>query len=464
MNYSSLFNRDYKSKAPAGRKRVRPHPLSVLAIAGLSAGLVTLMTVSDDAEATRLNTQTVSDPSLPLQEIALTLPALSSGQTEVDAASAASLSEVDTGPVIDWQEERVKDGDTLSAIFERMELPYRELMAILAEKGEAERLTHIRPGQTLRFHIEDGRLQHLEYPIDEATKLLVSRTDDGFHTEQVAKPVDVRLAYSSGTITDSLFLAGRESGLSDNLIMELAGIFGWDVDFALDIRDGDSFSILYEERYLDGEYLGNGDIIAAEFVNQGREVRAVRFVDDKGEANYFTPDGYSMRKAFLRSPVDFRRISSTFQRERYHPVLGVKRPHRGVDYAAATGTPIRAAGDGRVIFRGSKGGYGNTVIIQHGASYTTLYGHMSKFQRGVTNGTRVRQGQVIGYVGMTGTATGPHLHYEFRIDGVHRNPLTIKLPDAEPIDESQRQAFEAQTAPLLAQLDTYQRTQLAMDH
>jgi murein DD-endopeptidase MepM/ murein hydrolase activator NlpD len=243
--------------------------------------------------------------------------------------------------------------------------------------------------------------------------------------------------------------------------MELANIFGWDIDFALDIRQGDSFSLLYEEHYLDGEKLRNGRILAAEFHNRGDRFQAVLFTDPDGRGQYYSPDGKSMRKAFLRSPVDFRRISSTFQRERFHPVLGERRPHRGVDYAAATGTPIKAAGDGRVITRGVQGGYGNTVIIQHGNNITTLYAHLSRFQKGVTNGSRVRQGQVIGYVGKTGLATGPHLHYEFRINGRHQNPLTVKLPDAEPIPSKYREAFQQQSRPLLAQLDLLNGIQVA---
>jgi murein DD-endopeptidase MepM/ murein hydrolase activator NlpD len=207
--------------------------------------------------------------------------------------------------------------------------------------------------------------------------------------------------------------------------------------------------------------LSDGRILAAEFTNRGENYRAVLFTDPDGQSQYYSPDGASMRKAFLRSPVDFRRISSTFQRERFHPVLGKKRPHKGVDYAAATGTPIKAAGDGKVIFRGQKGGYGNVVILQHGGKYSTLYGHMSKFKQGVSNGSRVKQGQIIGYVGQSGMATGPHLHYEFRVDGVHRNPLTVKFPDAAPIPKEYKTAFQQQSQQLFAQLDLFRRVQVA---
>ncbi|HKJ77578.1 MAG TPA: peptidoglycan DD-metalloendopeptidase family protein, partial [Gammaproteobacteria bacterium] len=275
--------------------------------------------------------------------------------------------------------------------------------------------------------------------------------------------VESRTAHATGTIETSLFEAGREAGLSDRTIMELAYIFGWDVDFALDIRAGDRFTILYEEQFLDGEKLRNGPILAAEFINRGRVVRAVRFTDPSGHTDYYSPEGRSMRKAFLRSPVDFRRISSRFQRERFHPVLGKKRPHRGVDYAANVGTPIKASGDGKIVFRGWKGGYGRAVILRHGGRYTTLYGHMSRFRGGLRTGSRVKQGQVIGYVGASGLATGPHLHYEFRVNGVHRDPLKVELPKAEPIRKAYRDDFRQASKPLLAQLEVLQRTRVALE-
>ena len=215
--------------------------------------------------------------------------------------------------------------------------------------------------------------------------------------------------------------------------MELANIFGWDIDFALDIRAGDHFTVIYEERFLNGEKIGNGPILAAEFVNQGRSYKAIRYSDAGNRSDYYSPTGLSMRKAFLRTPVDFRRISSRFGK-RKHPILNRMRMHTGVDYAASRGTPIRAAGDGKVIHKGRKGGYGRTVIIQHGGRYSTLYAHMNSYRRGVYTGKRVKQGQIIGYVGSSGRATGPHLHYEFRVNGVHRNPLTVKLPSAKPIN------------------------------
>ncbi|KPK40462.1 MAG: peptidase M23, partial [Gammaproteobacteria bacterium SG8_47] len=256
--------------------------------------------------------------------------------------------------------------------------------------------------------------------------------------------------------------AGQRAGLSDNLIMELAAIFGWDVDFALDIREGDEFAVIYEEHFLDGEKLRDGAIIGAEFVNQGQRYQAVRYTDPEGRGDYFTPDGMSMRKAFLRTPVEFSRISSRFG-TRKHPVLNKFRAHKGVDYAAPQGTPIKAAGDGKVIFAGTKGGYGRTAIIQHGGRYSTLYAHMSKFARGVRSGKYVRQGQTIGYVGSSGLATGPHLHYEFRVNGVHRNPLTVKLPEAAPISAALKSDFIDHADRLTRQLNAHRESRIALN-
>ena len=244
--------------------------------------------------------------------------------------------------------------------------------------------------------------------------------------------------------------------------MELAGIFGWDIDFALDIRQGDSFAVIYEEVFLDGEKVRDGDIIAATFSNRGESYQAIRYTDASNHTDYYSPDGHSMRKAFLRTPVEFSRISSRFSLGRKHPILNTIRAHKGVDYAAPRGTPIKATGDGKVIYRGVKGGYGNVVIIQHGSSYSTLYGHMSRFARGVHSGSHVKQGQIIGYVGSSGLATGPHLHYEFRINGVHRNPLTVKLPDAQPLPKQYMADFQMHANQLVASLDLLSKTNVAL--
>jgi murein DD-endopeptidase MepM/ murein hydrolase activator NlpD len=259
-------------------------------------------------------------------------------------------------------------------------------------------------------------------------------------------------------IETSLFEAGTAAGISDRTTMDMAGIFEWDIDFIQDVRVGDTFTVIYEELWRDGVKLRDGDIIAAEFVNQGKTYRAARFRDASGRVGYYTPDGRSVRKAFIRAPLNFTRISSNFNPNRRHPVLNTIRAHRGVDYAAPTGTPIRAAGDGKVLFRGVQGGYGNTIILQHGGNITTLYGHLSRFGNARV-GARVNQGDVIGYVGSSGLATGPHLHYEYRVNGVHRNPRTVPLPPADPVAAEEQEAFRAATAPLWRLLDGYSSPQ-----
>ncbi|MCP4993332.1 MAG: peptidoglycan DD-metalloendopeptidase family protein [Gammaproteobacteria bacterium] len=361
-----------------------------------------------------------------------------------------------------WEETKVKSGDTLSKIFSRLSLSANLLHRIVNSGPEAKKLAQIRPGERVRVRLDsENQLLELVHKRSPIESLQVIPEGESFTTRLIEKRLESRTTELSGIITESLYEGAKRAGLTDNLTMELANIFGWDIDFALEIRAGDQFSLVYEEAWLDGKKYRDGAILAAEFINRGKSYRAIRYEDDQGNSSYYSPDGHSMRKAFLRAPVDFRRISSRFTRARYHPVLGKKRPHRGVDYSAATGTPIRASGDGRVIFRGKKGGYGRTIIIQHGGKYTTLYAHLSKYTRKVKSGSRVKQGQTIGYVGKSGLATGPHLHYEFRVNGVHRNPLTIKLPAASPIAKKYRSDFQQKILPLMTQLDVMTKTQVA---
>ena len=378
------------------------------------------------------------------------------------ATEAAALPEPQ--PIDDsgrWLTETVKPGDSLARIFRRLNLSSNLLHRITHSSTEAKDLANITPGEALKVKLDSqGELLELVHQKSPVLSLHILPEGDSFTSRIDERPLEKRVAHTSSTITSSLYQSAQASGLPDSLIMELANIFGWDIDFALEIRAGDQFSVIYEEEYLDGEKYRNGSILAAEFINRGEVFRAIRYEDKAGNGSFFSPEGNSMRKAFLRAPVDFRRISSRFTKSRFHPVLGKKRPHRGVDYSAATGTPIKAAGDGKVVFRGRKGGYGNTIIIKHANQYTTLYGHLSKFRSKVKSGSRVRQGQVIGYVGKTGLATGPHLHYEFRVNGVHRNPLTVKLPTSAPIAKKYRDEFLSQSKPLLTQLDRISTSQV----
>jgi len=360
---------------------------------------------------------------------------------------------------------RIGKGDSLSTLFEKHRLGAAELLLLVKAKPHGQRLKRVLPGQKLDFYLDATRsLVGLEYHLDRTHFIRFSRTDKGFTSELVEVPLERRVTHATGQIRSSLFLAGQRAGLSDRLIMEMVEIFGWDIDFALDIRVGDEFLVVYEELFKDGEKLAEGEILAAEFVNRGKQFRAVRYIDPQERVAYFSPDGLSMRKAFLRTPIKFGRVSSRFNLKRRHPILHKIRAHRGVDYAASRGTAIRASGDGKVIFVGRKGGFGRTIILRHGSTYTTLYAHMSRYAKGMRPGRRVQQGQLIGYVGSSGLATGPHLHYEFRVRNVHRNPLTVKLPKAAPVPEQQKSDFLRKTHKLVTQLDVLSRMRLALSN
>jgi murein DD-endopeptidase MepM/ murein hydrolase activator NlpD len=357
------------------------------------------------------------------------------------------------GPSGSWHEVTVQTGDSLARIFSKQGIPPRQLHDIVASGGVAKKLTRIYPGQKLRMRTtpEDGLLE-LFYEIDALSQVQITRTESGYQPQLIEREPERRAKRASAEIKNSLFLAAQQANLPENITMELAGIFGWDIDFALDIRRGDQFSVLYEDLYLDGERIGTGNILAAEFINDDKQYQAVRYTDKQGRTDYYTADGRSMRKTFLRTPVEFSRISSRFSLGRKHPILNRIRAHKGVDYAAPRGTPVKATGAGKIVLRGKKGGYGKTVVIQHGSRYSTLYAHLNSYARGLKNGSRVQQGQIVGYIGSTGLATGPHLHYEFLVNGVHRNPLKVKLPDAAPLPKKYREDFKLATENLLAQL------------
>lgn len=416
--------------------------------------------------ATTVATETDSEPVANIDETAVDERAAVEQlhlqqENATEAAPTADVAEVDVAPAavdLSWQDVTVKSGDNLSLIFPKVGLSARDVYNVAQIGKPIKPLLNLKPGQVLRFGlIEDeagkAQLQQLELQLSPVETLQISQTDTGFTTETLLKETDNQQKQVFGEISSSLFEAGLKAGMSDKLIMEMAHIFGWDIDFALDIRQGDNFKVIFEEAFLDGKKYKDGNILAAEFTNQGKTFRAVRYTDAEGNSHFYTPDGDSMRKTFTRTPVHFSRISSRFNPNRKHPVLKTSRPHRGVDYAAPTGTPILATGDGKVDFVGTKGGYGRTVILSHGGKYTTLYGHMSRFKSGLKSGQRVKQGQTIGYVGMSGLATGPHLHYEFRVNGVHRNPLTVALPKAEPLAAKYMADFKQKAQPLLSKLD-----------
>jgi len=454
----ALINKDFRFQ----EKRQR-HPYmrwAVFAVASAVLGVVIAKTSSISPTADSLPAFKEVKPTqdeIDRHSFELTLPELQAKQKILD--------ELNHEPTREWQELTVKSGDSLSKLFKRAGLSAQQLDKVMKSGEAAKKLTRIFPKDTIRVLTDDnGELQALRYEIDPETYLMIERENGELAANEYKHNIEKRNAHAQGTIESSLFLAANESGISENIIMELAGIFGWDIDFALDIRKGDSFKVLYEEIYRNGEKIKDGDILAAEFINDGEVYRAVRYTNPKTDrTEYYTPEGKSMRKEFLRTPVNFTRISSRFTTARYHPVLHKFRSHKGVDYAAKRGTPIRAAGDGKVIFKGTKGGYGRVVILQHGSKYTTVYAHLNSYNKNISVGKKVKQGQTIAYVGSSGLATGPHLHYEFRVNGVHRNPLTVRLPSSEPVPQSHLASFEQTTAPVLAQLDLLSRdTQLAL--
>ncbi|HKY69388.1 MAG TPA: peptidoglycan DD-metalloendopeptidase family protein [Gammaproteobacteria bacterium] len=356
----------------------------------------------------------------------------------------------------------VKKGDTLALIFKKNDLSPQQLQKLLATPHGND-LKQIRPGETLEMTIDGNkRLIALRKKLDTTTTLLFAQQKNNQFTSKIQKKnIETRIAYASAEIEDSLFASGKRADLNDTLLMSLASIFTYDIDFALDIQPKDNFEILYEEIYIDGEKMGPGNILAAKFTNQGKVYEAIGFKDPKGQLNYYTPKGKSLKKAFTRTPVQYTRISSHFNPNRKHPILHHIRAHRGVDYAAPRGTPVKAAGKGKIVYIGKNGGYGNHIILQHGRQYSTLYGHLDRFSKNIRTGSSVDQGQVIGYVGKTGLATGPHLHYEFRVNGVHRNPLTVALPTAEDIPKTKKSPYLAHASQMLKLMDYHNKVMVA---
>jgi|TARA_B110000977_G_scaffold152028_1_gene192981 murein DD-endopeptidase MepM/ murein hydrolase activator NlpD len=353
-------------------------------------------------------------------------------------------------PTLRWVEQSVGTGDSLSLLFSRAGLSAADVYKV-SSSIDGKLLRNLYPGEFFRFGLnKTGELEELHYIQSKLVSRVYSLEGDSYSSELRELEPDTLLSYREGIINDSLYLSAQQANLPDKLIMELANIFAWDIDFVFDIRQGDSFAILFQEKYLDGEKFGVGDIVAASFTNRGKSYNAVRYTDSQGHSSYYTPEGLSMRKAFLRAPLDIFRISSGFNLRRKHPIHKMIKAHRGVDYAAPRGTPVFSAGDGKVIATGYSKANGNYVFVQHGQTYVTKYLHLNK--KKVRKGQTVKQRQTIGTVGSTGYATGPHLHYEFLVNGVHRNPRTVKLPQANPISATELAAFKLATTPVLTQL------------
>ena len=362
-----------------------------------------------------------------------------------------------------WKPYKVARGQSLSRIFKHLNIDTKHLRAIMRADPLAKRLQRIKPGQIIKFRYVDDVFAGLEYVAGPTYSVLVSRNGNSFVFTENKKDYDKKTRHASAMIDSSLFAAAQNAGISGKTTMALAKLFGWDIDFALDIREGDSFSVVYQTLHYDGKKIKDGDILVAEFVNKGKVYRAVKYTDPEGNSGYYNPQGENMHKPFLRTPVDFTRISSRFGR-RYHPKLNKIRNHNGVDYAAPRGTVIRSAGNGKILFQGTLRGYGKTVIVEHGAGYRTLYAHLQKYNNRQKIGSVVKQGQTIGYVGSTGLATGPHLHYEFLVNGDHQNPLTVKLPTAKPLNKKYLADFKAKTQTYLAMLQGKSRNLVAMNN
>ena len=466
MQYNNSSLRDYNTGWTDSRSPKRsPKGLrwALLGSAsGLAIGLFSL--TSFDANALRIKELPLS---VPMNE------AVSESASSYLDTTVAETQQVNTPPQAtapepepvkgEWHEITVREGDSLARIFTKQDIPASQLHHLIASGDVAKKLTRIYPGQTLhlRTTAEDGLLE-LKYEIDALNQIQVLREGDDFDIQLVTRAPERQKVQATGEIDSSLFLAAQKAHLPDNITMELASIFGWDIDFALDIRKNDRFTVVYEELYLDGERIGTGNILAAEFINKDKTHQAVRYTDARDHTDYYSPEGRSMRKTFLRTPVAFSRISSRFSLGRKHPILNTIRSHKGVDYAAPRGTPVKATGSGKIVLRGKKGGYGKTVVVQHGSRYNTLYAHLNSYARGLRNGSRIQQGQIIGYVGSTGLATGPHLHYEFLVNGVHRNPLTVKLPDAAPLKHTYMADFKLKTENLLASLELARSQAIAL--
>ncbi|MGA9332760.1 MAG: M23 family metallopeptidase [Rudaea sp.] len=355
----------------------------------------------------------------------------------------------------DWQTVAVKSGQTVDSIFRDNGVTGNQLQELLQDPKNTQALRHIQPGDEFAFlRAGDGALLGLRFDRDDKNRVDVRFDDEGMHQNLQTRTLEQSRHIAHGVLQGSLFDAAERAGMNDAMVMKLADVFKFDIDFIKDVRSGDTFTVVYDDVYRDGAYLHCGDILAAEFVNRGHRFTAYRYTLADGSVSYYSEDGRPLQKSLLRTPVKFSRISSRFSLARHHPILGYTRAHKGVDYAAPKGTPIHAAGDGVIRFRGWEHGYGRFVLIRHNGEYSTAYGHMSGFAHGLHVGSRVRQGEVIGYVGMTGLATGPHLHYEVRVFGKQRNPLTVTMPKPQPLPSKQLVAFEQHIQPLQTRIHT----------
>jgi murein DD-endopeptidase MepM/ murein hydrolase activator NlpD len=428
------------SERKFSRKRIRLHWLAIAS--GLLA-LVLFLAVNEtpQAETGPVLLSTVTE------EVSLPLPSATIDRNEAF-----------------WQIEQVRQDDTLETLFRRMNIRDEDAIKFLMLSPDAHALnTQLLPGHSVETKTNaQGKLLYLEYELDADNILVAGLTSGGYVVATKKLLLESQQVLKSAVIRDTLFGATDDAGIPDQIAIQIAEILSSEIDFYQDLRPGDRFHVIYEAFYNAGEMMKTGNVLAVEFVNNGTTYQAIHFGDATGKYAYYTPDGKSLHKTFLRSPLEYTRISSSFSAGRYHPILQRIKAHRGVDMAAPTGTRVKASGDGRVAFMGKKGGYGNVVVLNHPNGISTVYGHLSRFSDAIRKGDAVNQGDIIGYVGMTGLATGPHLHYEFLVNGNHRDPMKVALPNTVPLDDNFKSEFNAHSLTMLAKLEMLkQRMQLA---
>lgn len=359
-----------------------------------------------------------------------------------------------------WQAIITKEGDSLAQIFKKNGLSAENLIQVIEGNPHADLLSKLKPGKTLQLLIKDNRLEKLIIPFTATQFLEVSHDSSGYTSSIHSQKMSSHNHYLTATVKGSLYATAKNVNIPYQLIRQMTELFSWDIDFSKDVREGDQFTIIYKAFYIEDKLVGTGDIVAVSYTNRARKFQAIRHTTANGEHHYYSATGESLKKAFSRYPVNFSHISSTFSLNRYHPILKKKRPHKGVDLAAPLGTPIKATGDGRIAVIERHSGYGNVIKIKHNRSYVTVYAHMLRFQKGLSKGSYVKKGQVIGYVGQTGLATGPHCHYEFHINRQPKNPTLIDLPRAAPVPAKELAAFQAKSSTLLAQLNLYENANI----
>ncbi len=431
-----------KNKILAQKKPRRKKRLSwIVALSSLPLfGIVTAFGIAPNT----------SLDNIPVEEVVLDLSI-----PDISPETSASLTF--------WRQVNIKRGDTIAAILARLEINARDTADFLQAARESKAMRRLVPGKTIYAQTTtEGELSMMRYFYDKEKLFLMEKVDDAFHMSEQKIELDKQIKMKTGTVNSSLFAATDKAGIPNNVAAEITEIFASDIDFYRDLRKGDRFNVVYETMHdNDGEQAKAGRVLAVEYINNEKSHQAVYFQSPNGEGGYYTPEGKSLRKQFLRAPLSFSRISSGFTKARFHPVLKKWRAHKGIDYAAPTGTPVMATASGKVSFAGTQRGYGKLIILAHDEKYDTAYGHLSGFAKGLRNGKRVNQGDVIGYVGATGMATGPHLHYELRVNGVQQDPRKVVLPSAPPIASKGMAAFKKETESLVARLGILRNTQLA---